>query len=306
MSGWLASPFSTCCGWDSVIFRYSQPAHGRTTASWIDFHTALTLLSGLSWASLLFFFNPALPFYGQLLIIITIVCMPIASIPNNAIYLPVYYAFATPNVLGLLLWSLLVVETFSLEYNTLTLTYSVVLFITAHTYHKNLRQSLQARAQNEQLISELSQANKQLAEFAYIDPLTGLTNRRWFQEQADNALERCQRRKSTLALILIDLDNFKKINDKLGHAAGDEVLMTIAKRLKSTFRQTDSIAHAQMDAARFGGDEFIVLLEDIKSSNDVEKAAQRVLLEVREPIKTGGSKYRTLLQYGNRPLSRRR
>lgn len=260
---------------------------GRIAVSWIDHHIVLTLFSGLSWASLLFFFDPALPFYGQLLIIMTMGYMPVASIPNNAIVLPVYYAFAAPNLLGLLIWSLLVVDIFTLEYSTLTLAYSAVLFITAHTYHKNLRQSLQARAQNERLITDLSQANKQLEEFAYIDPLTGLTNRRWFQEQADTALERCQRHKRTLALILIDLDNFKRVNDELGHTAGDEVLMTIAKRLKSTFRQTDSISHAQMDAARFGGDEFIVLLEDIKSSSDVEKAAERVLHEVREPIKTG-------------------
>jgi diguanylate cyclase (GGDEF)-like protein len=168
----------------------------------------------------------------------------------------------------------------------LIIAYAFVLFVTAHIYHRNLKASLQARTQNERLIAELSRANRQLEEYAYIDPLTGLTNRRWFQEQADNALERCQRHKSSLALLLIDLDDFKQINDELGHSVGDDVLMAVAKRLKATFRQTDSIAHAQMDAARFGGDEFILLLEDIRSNHDVKKAAQRVLDEVHEPIKT--------------------
>jgi diguanylate cyclase (GGDEF)-like protein len=257
-----------------------------SVTSWINLYAALTVFSGLSWSLLLLFFDASLPLYGQLLIIITLVCMPVASIPNNAIWLPVYYAFAGPNLLGLLLWALLVVDDLNMEYSTLTIAYAIVLFITAHVYHRNLKGSLQARIQNERLIAELSRANRQLEEFAYIDPLTGLTNRRWFQEQADNALERCQRHKSNLALLLIDLDNFKTINDELGHGAGDEVLMTVAKRLKATFRQTDSIVHAQMDAARFGGDEFIILLEDIRSNHDVKKAAQRVLDEVNEPIKT--------------------
>jgi len=250
-------------------------------------YIVLTLFSGLSWSFLLVLFESAMPLYAQLLIIITLVCMPVASIPNNAIWLPIYYAYAAPSLFSLLLWSLLIVDNLNLEYSTLTIAYSIVLFITAHVYHRNLRQALQTTTQNERLIAELSLANRQLEEFAYIDPLTGLTNRRWFQEQADNALERCQRHKSNLALLLIDLDNFKKINDELGHSVGDDVLKTIAKRLKATFRQTDSIAHAQMDAARFGGDEFILLLEDIRSSHDVKKAAQRVLDEVHEPIHSG-------------------
>jgi len=256
-------------------------------STWLNRYVVLTVFAGLSWSLLVVFFDTHLPFYAQLLIIITLTCMPVASIPNNAIWLPVYYAFAGPILFALLLWSVLVVDELSLEYSTLAIAYAIVLFITAHVYHRNLKQSVQARTQNERLIEELSRANRQLEEFAYVDPLTGLANRRWFQEQADNALERCQRHKSNLALILIDLDNFKKINDELGHTVGDEVLMTIAKRLKSTFRQTDSIAHAQTDAARFGGDEFIVLLEDIRSSRDVKKAAQRVLDEVHEPIRSG-------------------
>ena len=260
---------------------------GRPSSAWILRYASLTFFSGLSWALLLVFFDPALPFFLQLLIIITLACMPVASMPNNAICLPVYYAFAIPNLVGLQVWALFVVENFKLEYSTMGLAYSLVLLLTAHTYHKNLRAALETKARNEGLVAQLSQANKQLEEFAYIDPLTGLTNRRWFQEQADNALERCQRHKRSLALILIDLDNFKQINDGLGHSVGDEVLMAVAKRLKATFRQTDAIAYAKMDAARFGGDEFIVLLEDITSNNDVRRAAQRVLTEVNEPIDTG-------------------
>ena len=262
-------------------------ARGRAAeliATRVSHYVMLTFFSGLSWSLLLALFDSSMPLYAQLLIIITLVCMPVASIPNNAIWLPVYYAYAGPILFSLLIWSLLVVDDLSLEYSTLTIAYAIVLFITAHVYHRNLKQALQIRTQNERLIAELSLANRQLEEFAYIDPLTGLTNRRWFQEQADNALERCQRHKSSLALLLIDLDNFKKINDQWGHSVGDDVLQTIAKRLKATFRQTDSIAHAQMDAARFGGDEFILLLEDIRSNHDVKKAAQRVLDEVHEPI----------------------
>jgi diguanylate cyclase (GGDEF)-like protein len=127
-------------------------------------------------------------------------------------------------------------------------------------------------------------ANQRLEEFAYIDPLTGLTNRRWFSEQADKALERCHRHDKRLAILLIDLDNFKEVNDTLGHASGDEILIIIAKRLKSALRQTDTMTLSTEDTARYGGDEFILLLEDFNELEDVVKASERILQEVNEQV----------------------
>lgn len=252
--------------------------------NWTSIYTILTALTGLGWALLLVIYDTELPLYSQLLILIVLVSMPVASMPNNAICLPVYYSFAAPIFVTIQVWALLIIEQLRLEFSALCIAYFIVLLVTAHAYHKNLRDALEARARNEQLIDELSQVNNQLEEFAYRDPLTGLSNRRWFQDQAEIALERCQRHQTLLAVMLIDLDNFKEINDTHGHSIGDKVLITIANRLKSALRQTDSIAHAQVDTARYGGDEFIVLLEDIKQISDMDKAAQRVVNEVREPM----------------------
>jgi diguanylate cyclase (GGDEF)-like protein len=162
--------------------------------------------------------------------------------------------------------------------------YCAVLLITAHAYQRNLRRAMVESMINEQLVIELSSANRKLEELAYNDPLTGLTNRRLFQDQAEEALERCKRHNTHLALILIDLDNFKEINDTLGHPAGDQMLIAIAQRLKSALRLTDPISHLQVGTARFGGDEFIVLLEDIRSSDDIDSAARRILGEIRQPL----------------------
>jgi diguanylate cyclase (GGDEF)-like protein len=140
------------------------------------------------------------------------------------------------------------------------------------------------RYEKEELVDRLSAANQRLEEFAYIDPLTGLTNRRWFSEQAEKALDRCRRRNKRLAILLIDLDNFKEVNDTLGHASGDEILVIVARRLKSALRQSDTLTISTEDTARFGGDEFILLLEDIETLDNVTRATDRILQEVNEPI----------------------
>jgi diguanylate cyclase (GGDEF)-like protein len=90
---------------------------------------------------------------------------------------------------------------------------------------------------------------------------------------------------------LIDLDNFKEVNDTLGHSKGDDILIVIAKRLKSALRQSDTLSLTTGDTARYGGDEFILLLEDFKDLGDVERATERILQEVNEPIALSDHKF---------------
>jgi len=109
------------------------------------------------------------------------------------------------------------------------------------------------------------------------DALTGLPNRASFNDKIDEAVARAKRNKSGIALMFIDLDKFKPINDTYGHDAGDLVLKTVAKRLTSTIRETDT-------AARLGGDEFVVILENITDKNDTKAVAKNLLDKVPEPI----------------------
>ena len=119
-------------------------------------------------------------------------------------------------------------------------------------------------------ISRLKHAERELDLLARHDSLTGLANRRQFGERLEAALTRRQREGSPLALLCFDIDHFKKINDTLGHAAGDAILVEFARRLQQNLRESDL-------AARLGGDEFVVIVEDADSAGAAEAVASKIL-----------------------------
>jgi diguanylate cyclase (GGDEF)-like protein len=113
------------------------------------------------------------------------------------------------------------------------------------------------------------------------DPLTGLSNRALFKDRVERALVRHKASEKTIAVVFIDLDDFKTVNDSLGHAAGDELLVTAAQRINDCLRTDDA-------AARLGGDEFAVLLEDVADLDDVDIPAQRILEAMALPVEVEG------------------
>jgi diguanylate cyclase (GGDEF)-like protein/PAS domain S-box-containing protein len=127
-------------------------------------------------------------------------------------------------------------------------------------------------------VSERKAFEEQLAHQAFHDPVTNLANRALFVERVRHAVARTRRDGEGLAVIFLDLDDFKTINDSLGHAAGDQVLVDVAKRLDGCIRASDT-------AARFGGDEFAVLLEDVESVQEAADAAERILDSFTEPLR---------------------
>ena len=126
-------------------------------------------------------------------------------------------------------------------------------------------------------VTERKLLQEQLAKQAFYDSLTGLANRALFHDRADHALARALRNGARIAVLLIDLDRFKVINDSLGHHAGDEVLVAVAKRLLTSSRASDTVA-------RLGGDEFVVLLEENITVDDAIAVAQRILAILHEPL----------------------
>jgi len=124
---------------------------------------------------------------------------------------------------------------------------------------------------------EQEQAREQLSYLARHDPLTGLNNRLMFSSHLAMALERASRQGTLLALLLLDLDRFKDVNDSFGHAAGDELLVQMAKRITGRLRGADS-------TSRLGGDEFTVVLEDLHDPQDAAWVANDLLRLVREPF----------------------
>ena len=126
-------------------------------------------------------------------------------------------------------------------------------------------------------VTALKQAEDELRFLAHHDPLTKLTNRSLFNERLDSALRTSRRHKSALALLFLDINDFKDINDVYGHAVGDRVLCVAARRLEECVRETDTVA-------RMGGDEFTVLLTDIRSPGEISEKVAQIVAVMAEPL----------------------
>ena len=143
-------------------------------------------------------------------------------------------------------------------------------------------------------------AEDKIKHLANFDGLTGLPNRRQLIWRTERALEHARRLGHQVALLLIDLDRFKVINDTLGHSAGDELLMEVSRRLRSCVRHSDQVMESSLEAmgsrshrtleavGRLGGDEFVALLPEVADERDAERVAKRILDLMREPIFVGG------------------
>lgn len=127
------------------------------------------------------------------------------------------------------------------------------------------------------LAAQKKQAQDQIAHLAHHDPLTGLINRHLFPDRLAQAMILSQRHRKKIALLYVDLDKFKQINDAHGHLAGDTVLIEVASRLRGLLRDSDTVA-------RMGGDEFVVILHDISSKTAVQNVAKKIIETLAEPI----------------------
>ena len=130
-------------------------------------------------------------------------------------------------------------------------------------------------------ITDRRSLEDQLRYQAFHDSLSGLPNRALFMDRLDHALARTRRDQTSLAVLVLDLDDFKAVNDSLGHGAGDELLALVSERLRGSLREGDT-------AARMGGDEFAILLEDAGDASAPLQVAERILAAVRQPCDIGG------------------
>ncbi len=129
-------------------------------------------------------------------------------------------------------------------------------------------------------LTEKKRTEEYIYHVAHHDALTGLPTRTLLRDRSEIAIERAKRSHDKLALMLVDLDNFKRVNDFLGHQAGDTVLCEIARRIRDCVRKSDTVA-------RMGGDEFVVLLPDLRSTNDASEVCHKLLTAIARPIQIG-------------------
>ncbi len=143
--------------------------------------------------------------------------------------------------------------------------------------------------------SQLENSNQQIARLAYYDPLTQLPNRNTLKELLGTIIEQARRHDTCLAVLFIDLDDFKKVNDRLGHQAGDELLVKVGERLQKCLRTGDVLVSQESDEipeqviSRRGGDEFNAILNNVHNGREAALVAERLIMDINEPLMIHGS-----------------
>ncbi|CUW39243.1 Response regulator receiver modulated diguanylate cyclase/phosphodiesterase with PAS/PAC sensor(S) [Magnetospirillum sp. XM-1] len=140
-------------------------------------------------------------------------------------------------------------------------------------------------------LTAIRAAEERLQHLAHYDPLTDLPNRLLAGDRLDHAMERGRRDRKTLAVLFVDLDYFKRINDTLGHSVGDVVLKTVAQRMRGAVRAEDTVA-------RLGGDEFMVILEQAENPDDIAAVAMKIRAAVKQPLMVNGRELATSASIG--------
>ena len=166
---------------------------------------------------------------------------------------------------------------------------TVALILARHLFTMRENQALTHSL--EEKIVELTEREEQLSHQAFHDPLTGLANRRLFTDRVEHALSRSRRTGERTAVLFIDLDDFKVVNDSLGHGAGDRLLVAVGNRLTGCVRPGDTVA-------RLGGDEFGVLLEEVRSDAEPDQVADRILAALDVPFPVDGRQVFTRASIG--------
>jgi len=138
---------------------------------------------------------------------------------------------------------------------------------------------------------ELEEANRKLHDAAHHDPLTGLANRLLLDDRLEHAITHATRGDRAMAVLLLDLDNFKQVNDQYGHRAGDELLKTVGRRLQTSVRAADTVA-------RIGGDEFAIVLEELQSTVNVWPVAEKIVAGITAPVLVDGQELMVTISIG--------
>ncbi|HSW70343.1 MAG TPA: GGDEF domain-containing protein [Gammaproteobacteria bacterium] len=252
---------------------------------WKNLFIIGTLLGGLTWglAGSLLFIETTTAY--QMLIILVIAGVTAGAPPLLSANLPSAFVFITTALAPLIF--LLCFSELRSDYpffGLAAICYYLYLMVLCVRSHDIIKNSISLKFENDTLITHISQTkneleiiNKKLTHAATHDPLTNLANRSLFEHNLTKAIERAKKRNAIFALLYIDLDNFKEINDAYGHHVGDELLLQLIERIRKNTRQTDLVS-------RLGGDELTIILENINHPEIIPMTANRLCNILSEPV----------------------
>jgi len=299
LAAWLCCMFAVevTRGLLSRRFRHSAIALGESRV-WRKRFVAGNVVASLGWGAAGVFLFPHGDVPHQLFLTMVVLGACAVSMPALSADLACYLLFLLPAALPVA--THLVVEggEIQLTAGIMSLVGIVLLVRMAFGTHKRLVEQLNIRFAvadiAEELRSEMAdrrRAEEQLTQLANYDPLTGLANRTLCEQKLGRAIVRARGGQAQLAVLFLDLDRFKEINDSLGHGIGDKVLKRVAQRLQRSVTERDTVA-------RLSGDEFILLIEDAEDREDLEALSERILRVIGKPMLLGETELRVTASIG--------
>lgn len=194
--------------------------------------------------------------------------------------------------IGPFIVSIFFVEQFIYRLFDITLfAYLIFMIALSLRLYRMIKNLIYLQFENDELIKDMAAINQLLDNMATHDQLTNLDNNRLFHINLENAIKRAEREKKSIALLFLDLDNFKAVNDTYGHDVGNKLLLIIADRLRNALRKSDQLA-------RLGGDEFTVIIEDADKKQDIRLTAKKIIHVLSSPVQIGKARIHTSASIG--------
>jgi diguanylate cyclase (GGDEF)-like protein len=246
-------------------FYLSTPRDRVDPLLWGRLFIGLTFFTGLTWGILGGVLFPQADPYGRSLIVVVVVGITAGAVVTNSFIAAAYYVYLVTGLAPYVLRAFGGDARFDMPLGLLAVFYAGFMVVAARRTNHNLVSYLVSIHQLEETTRELNRAQH--------DQLTGLPTRSLLYDRLEQAVLHAERRNRVLAVLFIDLDGFKEINDTLGHDAGDEVLRQLAQRFKETVRAEDTVA-------RHGGDEFVLVLDEVSGTAEVEPVVRKLLVQI--------------------------
>jgi diguanylate cyclase (GGDEF)-like protein len=231
-------------------------------------------LSGLTWGWCGYYFAGQVSLDSQLYISFMLAGLLAGAASSLSVDKLSMISFVLPTIAPNIIHYLMSEQDTSIGMALMLILFMLFIIYASLIQGKNILENIELRIKSHE-------SEQKIQHLAFHDALTGLPNRSLFNDRIEQALCAEMRGKNPIAILFIDLDGFKHVNDSYGHAVGDELLQTIANRFKTIVRSYDTVA-------RIGGDEFVVIVQKIEQRDDITKIANKLLREASNPMEISG------------------